>query len=76
MEFTHFWKSSTGFEAKMLQGADAVVCKGRYYLAPTDEANHIITVYEPSDASKGNWQAEHRALSAQDLISFIKQITG
>lgn len=71
LEFTLFWKYAVGFEVTVLNNSTGMGDTiGRYYLAPTDEANHLIS-FSPSE---GGTKLTHLALTSAEMVTELKKI--
>lgn len=72
LEFTLFSKQAVGFEITALNARQEVECIGRYYLAPTDEANHFFCV----STANSDVEVIHSALSLSGLEDKLRGILG
>lgn len=71
LEFTHFWKYAVGFDiSKLGNDNKSVERMAKYYFAPTDEANHLISI----KGEKDNLVCLHDALSFDEVVVKMKEI--
>lgn len=71
LEFALLWKFSAGFEISAWdEKTKSIECKGRYYFAPTEEANHLIKIISLEDKAK----FIHTTLSLKEVEEEIKNL--
>lgn len=68
LTFTHHWKYAIGFDVTNL--VDQGNSVKRFYLAPTNEANHLFQIDEPLEAGT----CRYEALNFDALLSKIEDI--
>jgi|GEM_PF-2806292 len=68
LTFTHHWKYAIGFDVQNLIQPEMLM--KRFYLAPTNEANHLFEIDEPLEAGICHYEA----LSFDVLLSKIEDI--
>jgi len=68
LTFTHHWKYAIGFDIKHLENQSQPL--KRFYLAPTNEANHFFEIDEPLEAGT----CRYEALNFDALLSKIEDI--
>lgn len=72
LEFSLFWQNSAGFEVLGLNGKNGEIRSlGKYYFAPTDEANHLFVI---ANAGAGQPVVSHRALTPEETGEEIQKI--
>lgn len=71
LEFSLLWKFGAGFEISAWnEKTKSIESKGRYYFAPTEEANHLIKIISIGDKAKYT----HTSLSLKEVKEKIKNI--
>lgn len=71
LEFSLFWHNSAGFEAVALNSKSGETeSLGRFYFAPTVEANHLFTL----TGSNGSYTVSHQALTLEETGEALQKI--
>jgi hypothetical protein len=69
LEFTVFWHAAVGFEVSVLdRRSGEIESAGRYFLAPTAEANHLITIKK----GNGGSTCTHQSLTFAQVIAELE----
>lgn len=71
LEFSLFWHNSAGFEAVALNGKSGEMeSLGKFYFAPTIEANHLFTL----TGSGGRYTVSHQVLTHKETGEALQKI--
>lgn len=71
LEFSIFWNTAIGFEVSVLKRLSGKVeSVGRYFLAPTDEANHFISIERRGD----NYICTHQSLNFDGTVMELERL--
>ena len=74
LEFTVFWNAAVGFEVSVLgRQSGKAESAGRYFLAPTAEANHLIAIKKRGDGSTCRHQGLTFAETAAELERLLQE---
>lgn len=74
LEFTVFWNAAVGFEVSVLgRKSGKIESAGRYFLAPTAEANHLITIKKGNGGSTCTHQSLTFARAVAELEGLLQE---
>ncbi|MEW6573775.1 MAG: hypothetical protein AB1374_09105 [Bacillota bacterium] len=74
LEFTVFWNAAVGFEVSVPgRKSGKIESAGRYFLAPTAEANHLITIKKGNGGSTCTHQSLTFARAVAELEGLLQE---
>lgn len=74
LEFTVFWNAAVGFEVSIFnRSSEQIETPGRYFLAPTAEANHLIALKKENGSVTCAHQSLNFARAAAELEKILRE---